>query len=275
MTADAKLRPHRTPLDPAVTIRGWAAAAALVLAILAALTLAFAPFGVREQMFDLDYAVRVLATGWAPRFALAAVVVGALAFLAALLVPPRRDRIASLLAVALGAVALAVSGQVRTAVAANPPIHDVATDWADPLVFGPRLVADRGQAANPVAADPRVQPQPYNPNLTGTRIAEVNARTCPAAVPVVLAVPVQVAYDKAHAALLGQGLTLVTENPAAGRIEATATSRYLKLQGDVLVRVKAEGAGARVDIRSVSRTGIADLGENCRRIGRLRRAIGG
>jgi fatty-acyl-CoA synthase len=81
------------------------------------------------------------------------------------------------------------------------------------------------------------------------------------------------AYDKARAALLAQGMTLVTENPAGGRIEATDTTRYMKLKGDVLVRVKAEGAGARVDIRSVSRTGIADLGENCRRVARLRRAI--
>ena len=69
------------------------------------------------------------------------------------------------------------------------------------------------------------------------------------------------------------GLTLVTENPAGGRIEATATAKWLKLKGDVLVRIKPEGAGARIDIRSISRTGIRDLGENCRRVGRLRAMI--
>ena len=73
--------------------------------------------------------------------------------------------------------------------------------------------------------------------------------------------------------MLRDGLTLVTENPAGGRIEATATAKWLKLKGDVLVRIKPEGAGARIDIRSISRTGIRDLGENCRRVGRLRAMI--
>jgi fatty-acyl-CoA synthase len=101
----------------------------------------------------------------------------------------------------------------------------------------------------------------------------VNAQTCPGAVPVVLTGPVQAAYDKARAAMLREGLTLVTENPAGGRIEALATTRFLKLKGDVIVRIRPEGAGARIDIRSISRTGIRDLGENCRRVTRLRAAM--
>jgi fatty-acyl-CoA synthase len=49
----------------------------------------------------------------------------------------------------------------------------------------------------------------------------------------------------------------------------------LKLSFDVVARVQPEGAGARVDFRSVSRTGEIDLGDNCRRITRLRRAVEG
>ena len=254
-------------------VRRYAANIALVLAILAALTLGFAGFGVHEDMFDLDYAVGVLATGWAPALAMIAGVLGLLALLAAVIVPPRRDRIVSLLAVALAAIAYAGAMQVKAVAAANPPIHDVATDWTDPLLFGAAASAGRGAGANPVDPDPKVQAQPQNPNLTGTRVADVNARTCPGAAPVVLTGSLQAAYDKARAAMLREGLTLVTENPAGGRIEASAVTRWLKLKGDVLVRVKAEGAGAKVDIRSLSRTGVADLGENCRRVTRLRAAI--
>jgi fatty-acyl-CoA synthase len=254
-------------------IRRYAAGVALVLAILSLLALGFAGFGVHEEMFDLDYAVSVLATGWAPALALAAGALGVLALLAALLIRPRRDRTTSLLAVALAAIVFAGATEVKAVVAAHPPIHDVATDWADPLLFGPTASAARGANANPVEPDPKVQAQPQNPNLTGTRVAEVNARTCPAAVPVVLTGSVRGAYDKARAAMLHEGLVLVTENPADGRIEATAVTRWLKLKNDVIVRVRAEGAGARVDIRSLSRTGIRDLGENCRRVGRLRAAI--
>jgi fatty-acyl-CoA synthase len=266
-------RRRHSPAELFRRIRSYAANTALVLAILAALALGFAGFGVHEAMFDLDYAVAVLATGWAPRLAVVAGVLALLAFLAAVLVRPRRERITSLLALAIAAVAFAGAAEVRALAAANPPIHDVATDWTDPLMFGAAVVAARGPDANPVEPDPKVQPQPQDPNLTGVRIAEVNARTCPGAVPVVLTGGVQAAYDKARAAMLREGLKLVTENPAGGRIEARATSRWLNLKGDVLVRVKPEGAGARVDIRSISRTGIRDLGENCRRVTRLRTAI--
>jgi fatty-acyl-CoA synthase len=221
-------------------------------------------------MFDLDYAVKVLATGWAPNLALLAVVLGGLAFLAAILVPPRRDRIASLLAVALGAGVFAISGQVKTQAVSHPPVHEVATDWAEPMMFGPKLSAARAGADNRVEAAPRVQAQPQDPNLTGTPIGEVNARTCPGAVPVVVTGTTLDAYAKAKAAVLREGLVVVTDNPVGGRLEATAVTRYLKLKGDVLVRVKPEGAGARIDIRSISRMGIADLGENCRRVTKLR-----
>ena len=254
-------------------IRAYCAAAALVLAITAGLALGFAGFGAHEEMFDLDYAVGVLATGWAPGLAIAAGVLGLVAFLAAILVPPRRDRIKSLLAVALAALTYAGSTQVRAVAASNPPIHDVATDWADPLLFGATATASRGENANPIEPDPKVQAQPQAPNLTGLRVADVNARTCAAAAPVVLTGSLQAAYDKARAALLQDGLKLVTENPVGGRIEASAITHWLRLKGDVIVRIKPEGAGARVDIRSISRTGIADLGENCRRVGRLRAAI--
>ena len=254
-------------------VRAYAIYGSLVVAIVAALALGFAGFGVHEEMFDLDYAVTVLATVWAPGLALVAGAVGALGFLAGVLLKPRRSRIAALLAVVIAAVTYAGAAQVKAVAAANPPIHDVATDWADPLLLGATASAARGAGANPVDPDPKVQAQPQDPNLTGTRVADVNARTCAGAVPVVMTGSVQAAYDKAHAAVLREGLILVTENPAGGRIEATATTHWLKLKGDVVVRVKSEGAGARVDIRSISRTGIRDLGENCRRVTRLRVAI--
>jgi fatty-acyl-CoA synthase len=253
--------------------RSHTARTALVLAIVGALALAFAGFGVHEEMFPLDYAVRTLATGWAPGLAGLGVILGGLALIAAVLVPPRRDIVTSLLALAIGAGVLAGSAQVRARAAANPPIHDVATDWSDPLLFGPAMLATRGADANPVVADAKVQPQPQNPNLTGTPIAQVNAVTCRGAAPLVLTASPQAAYDKARAAILREGMALVTENPAAGRLEASWITKWLKLKGDLLVRVKPEGAGARIDIRSVSRSGIADLGENCRRVTRLRADI--
>jgi len=59
----------------------------------------------------------------------------------------------------------------------------------------------------------------------------------------------------------------VDENPAEGRIEATATTRWFGFKDDVVLRiVPAAGNGSRVDIRSVSRVGRSDVGTNARRI---------
>jgi fatty-acyl-CoA synthase len=275
MTETRPPKPHRSPAEVVQMARRHTARTALLLAVLAVLTLGFAAFGLREAMFDLDYAVRTLALGWAPGLAMVALILGGLAFLAAVIVPPRRDRIASLLAVALGAGVMATTAQIRTEAAVHPPIHDVATDWSEPLMFGATITAARAEAAadNRVEAAPKVEPQPQDPNLTGTPIAAVNARTCPGAVPAVLTGSPLAAYDKAKAAVTREGFAIVTDNPEGGRLEATATTKYLKQVGDLIVRVKPEGAGARVDIRSISRMGIADLGENCRRVTKLRAAV--
>ncbi|HRD45053.1 MAG TPA: DUF1499 domain-containing protein, partial [Caulobacter sp.] len=77
------------------------------------------------------------------------------------------------------------------------------------------------------------------------------------------------AFAAARAAVTAAGLALVHEDARAGRIEATATSLLYGLKSDVIVRVKPQGAGARIDVRSVSRTGQSDLGDNCRRVGKL------
>jgi fatty-acyl-CoA synthase len=267
----AKL-PHGA-METLRTVRGAVSAGALVVAVVSLVALGFAPFGVHEAMFDLDYAVGVVALRWGGSLALAGLAGGLVALVMTLAIPPRRGFVTPLAALTLAACALAAIGQLRATVAANPPVHDTATDWSEPLLFGPSMTAARGPGANRALPDPRVGIQHVAPRLEGVRVAELNARGCRAAVPAIVVGTVDQAYDRARAALLAQGYTLVTENPAAGRIEATTTTRLLKLVGDVVVRIRPEGAGARIDMRSVSRTGEIDLGENCRRVTRLRQAL--
>jgi len=62
--------------------------------------------------------------------------------------------------------------------------------------------------------------------------------------------------------------------PGEGRLEATATTAWFGFKDDVVVRIRAEGSGSRVDVRSLSRIGVSDLGTNAARVraflGRLR-----
>ena len=62
--------------------------------------------------------------------------------------------------------------------------------------------------------------------------------------------------------------------PADGRIEATDTTRWFGFKDDVVVRVKPEGTGSRVDVRSLSRVGRSDVGKNASRIRAYLTALG-
>jgi uncharacterized protein (DUF1499 family) len=68
------------------------------------------------------------------------------------------------------------------------------------------------------------------------------------------------------AAARAQGWEIVAAVPAEGRIEATDTTRFFGFKDDIVIRVKAEGAGSRVDVRSLSRVGKSDVGKNASRI---------
>jgi uncharacterized protein (DUF1499 family) len=49
-------------------------------------------------------------------------------------------------------------------------------------------------------------------------------------------------------------------------IEATEESFWFGFREDIMIRVRADGDGARVDVRSASRNRLSDLGTNARRI---------
>ncbi|WP_192801213.1 DUF1499 domain-containing protein, partial [Streptococcus agalactiae] len=66
-------------------------------------------------------------------------------------------------------------------------------------------------------------------------------------------------YEAAKAAVLASGMTLVTDDPVDGRLEATARSFWYGLTDDVVVRVRPDAAGSRRDMRSIGRDAGADL----------------
>jgi uncharacterized protein (DUF1499 family) len=51
-----------------------------------------------------------------------------------------------------------------------------------------------------------------------------------------------------------------------GRIEAVARGLISGSDADIVVRIYAEGSGTRIDLRSSSRRGKFDFGENANRI---------
>lgn len=55
------------------------------------------------------------------------------------------------------------------------------------------------------------------------------------------------------------------KGPGGGEIQAVAGTRWL-MKGDVTIRVRREGGRTRVHVKSKSRTGPFDLGQNARNI---------
>jgi len=211
--------------------------------------------------------------GWAPAIALVGLLTGIIGVLVAVFAGFSRlwgKALLALLVTALTWGAFIGLGLWDTRI---PSIHDVATDWKDPLMFSPTALKVRGPNANPV------DPSPILPlgsrAYAGRPVAEVNAETCPAARPVTLAANAAQAFAVARAAIENAGMSIITEDPAQGRIEATAVSLLYGFKDDVVVRVRPSGAGARIDLRAVRRTGDRDMGANCRRIESLVQALAG
>ncbi len=84
-----------------------------------------------------------------------------------------------------------------------------------------------------------------------------------------------VVIDKAPQEVLADAQALATErgweiaayDAEAGHMEATATAGYVRFYDDVVVEVTAiEDGSTRVDMRSVSRVGVSDVGYNAARI---------
>lgn len=140
-----------------------------------------------------------------------------------------------------------------------PAIHDVTTDLADPPRF--ELL--------PLRAD----------NLAGVGTVENWRRIHAAAYgdlrPIVIARPARDVVQDAERLARAAGWRIAVSDPARGHIEATASVSYIRFQDDVVIRILpiADGAQSRVDMRSVSRVGVGDLGVNAKRVRAFLKAL--
>lgn len=223
-------------------------AVALAVAALAML-LASGP-GTRAGWWDWRFGISLL------RYAVyvgGAAALLSLALVALLAVPKWRMRPwlpVLALCIALVAVAppLILLGQAK----AVPPIHDITTDVADPPAFV-ALLEVRDKSPNGAA-------------YGGPAIAAQQQKAYPEVKPLVIAAPPREAMQKALDAARSMGWEVRASDAASGRIEATATTPWFGFKDDVIVRIRPEGAGSRVDVRSVSRVGGSDIGANAKRI---------
>ncbi len=164
----------------------------------------------------------------------------------------RFSRVAASVATLLFAVPV---GLMLANEATPPPgemINDITTDLDDPPVFK-AVIPLRPPGSNPI-------------EYGGPAVAARQREAYPDIGPIFSDLEPAAAFQKAFETAEALGWKIVSGDMQAGVIEAVDTTRFFRFRDDVVIRIRANEDGTRVDLRSRSRLGRSDLGKNAKRI---------
>ena len=132
-----------------------------------------------------------------------------------------------------------------------PAIHDITTDTSDPPEFtsAPKL---RGDGSNTLDLNPET--------------LEAQLAAYPDLATLVSAEPIEKAFLRAIETARELGWEIYHEDLNAGVIEAVDTTAVMGFKDDIVIRLRTNADGTLLDLRSVSRVGVSDLGANAERI---------
>jgi uncharacterized protein (DUF1499 family) len=233
---------------------------AVALIVVAAVLLLLIPFGWRFGLWHFSLSFQMVA--WAQDLAIAAAVVAALALAFGRAMLDARARWLMAALVVIGLLVAYVPWQWAQLRGPHPPINDITTDTANPPPFLAALPARAAEQAVPVV-------------YGGAMIAEQQRAAYPDIAPAMLSIPPAQGFERALVTAQAMGWTILASDPKTGRVEASETTRYFGFTDDIVIRVTANGAGCRVDIRSHSRQGRGDLGVNAARVRKYLAALRG
>lgn len=244
----------RYQMEPISALASWARRLAVFAAVAAIISTIVVRFGFLE--------VRpALATFFGALCCAGLSILVALAACAAIWQTGSRGMPRILLALLIDALVLAYPGYLALQYRQSPAIHDITTDPINPPRFDTLAQLRVGDGANTA-----VYPGLYS--------AEQQRAAYPDIETVQLDVPVQRAYDLTMRLVTKRKWRVVDARPPQpprreGHIEAIALTLIMGLREDVAIRVRPDGGGSRIDIRSSSRYFQSDLGSNAARIAKL------
>lgn len=139
---------------------------------------------------------------------------------------------------------------------AYPYIHDISTDTLNPPDF---VIVDQLRAADD-----------HSIEYDGLEVAELQVKAYPDIKTLVIDGDIEKHLQSAENVLNDMNLDIVSVDIESGRIEAVATSFLFGFKDDMVIRMtETDGAQVAVDVRSKSRVGKSDLGQNAKRIRRF------
>lgn len=129
-------------------------------------------------------------------------------------------------------------------------LNDVSTDLEDPPFFLPDVAAGTTASQGPP------------PELRA-----LQRRSYPEIAPIHSSLPPAEAWPRALELAKRMERWRVTDlEESRGIIQAVALSRIFRFVDDVVIRIRPEDGGSRIDLRSRSRVGRGDLGANAARV---------
>lgn len=229
----------------------WWAKFTLLGGCVAVLLMLVGPLGFRTGLLGVSGAV-LLAPGMAAALAAISFLFALIGVFLTIRHGLTAERMPVLVGGALSLMILLNMAAQFSAASSVPPIHDITTAPEDPPAFDV-IVAERADAPNTLEYDAAALVEP-------TRTAY------PFVQPLVTDLSPAMAFERATVLVEELGWELVNASEVDGLIEATDTTLFYGFKDDVAIRVRPEGTGARIDLRSVSRVGQSDLGANAARI---------
>ena len=158
-----------------------------------------------------------------------------------------------------------------------PPIHDISTDLSDPPIF--------------VFAQTERGPHENSLEHGGEALAEQQRAGYPQLAPLQLSASKAEIWTAVKAVINANNWRVLGEDKSRGHIEAVITTPLMGFADDIVIRIRAQapstetagdsGGHAKlpvaesyiVDVRSVSRVGVSDLGANAARIEAFLKAL--
>jgi uncharacterized protein (DUF1499 family) len=163
----------------------------------------------------------------------------------------------ALTAIAIGVALLAYPAYLGVKAYRLPRIHDITTDPIDPPRY--EVLA-------------RIRPRDANSVVyPGLSAAEEQHAAYPEIEPLEEDATPQAAFTAALAVIAKHRWLIVDQRPPQpprreGRIEAVARTPIMGFRDDVVVRIRPNEDGSRIDLRSSSRYGSFDFGTNAARV---------
>ena len=167
-----------------------------------------------------------------------------------------RDRNIILISMGISLIPMIAMGPHLLKERSVPAIHDLTTDTQSPPQFE-AVVALRKNVPNSLE---------YELDGSAEKLAKQTLAAYPGLKTLQSDLSVGEALDRAVEVLTNQGIDIVHTDKDSGIVEATATTFWFGFKDDVVVRVRSDGDGSKIDVRSVSRVGQSDIGANAARI---------